>query len=740
MAAIVRYSLVSWLFLTTTPSLSAQARQTPEPQRDWHSQEVGRMVQVTLDSLRRAEEFTGATAALVLPDGRLIELSSGLADREASRPMRPRDRMLAGSTGKSFVAAVALSLAREGVLDLDAPLSRWLGEEGWFHRLPNGPDLTLRMLLRHRGGLPDHMMDPAFLDAWAARVAERGPDASFEPVELVRFILDADPLSGAGEAFHYTDTGYILVGLVIECATGRPYYEALERWLLEPLGLHATDPADRRTLPGLVPGYLAPDEPFGLGGLLPRKVASGEQLVYNPVTEWTGGGLVTRSSDLARWARALYRGAALEGEYRDELLDGVATYPVHGPIFGPDIRYGLGVILRPSPLGPAYGHRGWAPGYLSTFEYYPEHELAVAIQVNTLGRYDMAGYTDALARSALHAAPETGGDDGGWALLPVAFYTPETSLAMGGFFTRVGRVDPAGRASTVSGNGEWTLRDQLIVAGMAEIYPDPRWVVRADGIAKLRWPDRYYPIGNDVGEEEFEEYTGRTVRARVRPLHRVGDHELFVGPLVEVAHSAVLARAAGGLLASGVVPGSQDHTLLGVGLAASWDSRDASVAPRSGRFHTLSLAGYTGLAGSDMELGRVELDLRRYVSVGPGVLAARARVVSAWGDVPFSMNTYIGGVDGGLRGIYETRYGDRAGAMGVVEYRFPLVWRLGGVVFGGAGQVARDLIAPTLDAFHLAGGAGLRFALLPESGLNLGIDLAESDADPALYILLGEAF
>jgi len=359
-------------------------------------------LQPVLDSLRAADGFPGATAAYVGPDGGLRAFATGYVDREKSAPMRPDARMLSGSTGKSFAAAVVLSLAQEDRLDLDAPIARWLGDRPWFDRLPNGDRLTLRLLLRHESGLIDHIHSEPFRRTMQERMDTQGPEAALEPEEIVQFVLDTDPLFPAGEGYHYSDTNYILAGLIVEAVTGRSYYEGLRRRLLDPLELTLTTPATRRDPPGLVPGYNVDDAPFGL----PSRVTTDGALVFNPVTEWTGGGLVTNSQDLARWGKALYEGKALPGAYRDALFDAVPKDSSQQARYGPDVRYGLGVTIRSTDLGTAYGHRGWAPGYLSTFEYYPEHDVAVALQINALGPYDMAEYAvrlgEAIARSTNH--------------------------------------------------------------------------------------------------------------------------------------------------------------------------------------------------------------------------------------------------------------------------------------------------------------------------------------------------
>lgn len=359
------------------------------------AQVPGRRLQAKLDELRSAAGFPGATAALVFPNDAVFGFASGHADLEDRAAMPPDGRMLSGSTGKSFVAAVALSLAREGVLDLDAPVAEQLGSRPWFGRLPNAANLTARLLLRHRGGLPDHVRDPRFRATMAERMATQGADAFFPPEEAVSFILDRAALAAPDAEFHYSDTGYLLIGLLIEQATGQAYYGELARRLLHPLGLGFTAPATRRRLPGLVAGYIHADDPLGMSALLPHKIARDSVLVYNPATEWTGGGLVTNPRDLALWAKRLYEGKAMAGAYVDELLMRA------GPGGTPPVGYGLGVEIRPSALGPAYGHRGWTPGYLSIFAYYPRYGLAAALQINELGAYDMAAFVDGLTQVAV---------------------------------------------------------------------------------------------------------------------------------------------------------------------------------------------------------------------------------------------------------------------------------------------------------------------------------------------------
>jgi D-alanyl-D-alanine carboxypeptidase len=330
--------------------------------------------QSALDAFQKQYGFPGATAAYVLQDGTIGVAATGFADIEAGTPMTAQSRMLSASIGKTFVGATVIALAREGILDLDIPVSRWLGDRQWFSRLPNHDAITLRHLLTHSSGLPDHV----HLDNFANEVSRkwRENDNTFPPESLIWFILDLPPLFEAGKGWAYTDTGYILIGLVIEKAAGRSYYDEIKERFLTPLGLTLTAPADSRFLTGLAAGYMAADNAFGF----PRKTTTADgAMVWHPGLEWTGGGLVSNSRDLALWGTALFGGNAMSGPYLDELLNSVPISPDTS-----DIQYGAGVgIYRTGPFGPVYGHGGWIPGYSSSLRYYVDHGIAIAFQINT---------------------------------------------------------------------------------------------------------------------------------------------------------------------------------------------------------------------------------------------------------------------------------------------------------------------------------------------------------------------
>ena len=329
---------------------------------------ISQAVQAKLSELHSAAEFPGATVGFVLPDGRYGSVAVGVSDLVKKTPLAPRDRMLAGSIGKTYVAAVVLQLVQEGKINLDEKIEHWFQREVWFGRLPNAKEITLRMLMNHTSGIPEHVLNPQFITAMKAE-----PDKVWKPEELISYIFDAKPAFPAGKGFSYADTNYILVGMIVERVTKKNLYAEVERRVLKPLRLANTIPSDRRILPGVVTGHSRPQSPFGFEGPI---IIDGKFL-FNPQMEWTGGGFASTAEDLARWAKLLYEAKAFGKDYRDQMVAGDEVRQALGS------GYGLAAQVWKTDLGTSYGHGGWFPGYLSQMEYFPTEKIAVAIQFNT---------------------------------------------------------------------------------------------------------------------------------------------------------------------------------------------------------------------------------------------------------------------------------------------------------------------------------------------------------------------
>ncbi|MBX7170649.1 MAG: serine hydrolase [Pyrinomonadaceae bacterium] len=326
--------------------------------------------QAKLDELHDKLKFPGATAGFVLPDGRFASVASGVADLQTKVPLKPTDKILAGSIGKTFVAAETLLLVQEGNLSLDEKIEKYLGNEKWFDQLPNAKDITLRMLLNHSGGIPNHVEDKSFLKDEFKNAAK---DIKYE--DLLVYILNKKTLFVAGKGYYYTDTAYILIGLIVEKVTGKTLYDEITRRFLNPLKLSRTIPSNDAALLLAVNGYFQKQPIINKG-----------KFMMNPQSEWAGGGFASTSEDLARWAQALYTDEVLPKNLLDEMLNSTTV--------GEGKNYGLGVEILRTKFGTAYGHDGEFPGFLSEMRYFPNYKFAVAVQVNSDESRDAAGFIE----------------------------------------------------------------------------------------------------------------------------------------------------------------------------------------------------------------------------------------------------------------------------------------------------------------------------------------------------------
>ncbi len=366
-------SLILLFFIAfTTQSFSQSFNQAVVKKSSTDLAEINEKLKSKLNELRANADFPGVTVGFVLADGRSGSVSIGFSDVENKTPMKPSDRMLAGSIGKTYVAAAMLQLVEEKRVNLDDKIEKWLGREPWFARLPNARDLTLRMLMTHSSGIPEHVLNKDLIVRLKLE-----PEKVWKPEELLAYIFDVKPLFAAGQGFSYADTNYIIVGMIFERLTKKTLYGEVERRILKPLKLERTIPSNKMRLPEVITGYTQANNPFGING---RMIVDGK-FVFNPQFEWTGGGFASTAEDLARWAKALYEGKVFGKDELALMLNGVSANEGRGG--GANNKYGLAVQIRPSDWGTSYGHEGWYPGYLSAMEYFPEHRVAIAVQFNT---------------------------------------------------------------------------------------------------------------------------------------------------------------------------------------------------------------------------------------------------------------------------------------------------------------------------------------------------------------------
>ncbi|WP_433465981.1 serine hydrolase domain-containing protein [Spirillospora sp. CA-128828] len=280
----------------------------------------------------------GAPGALAEVDdrhGRQVA-TGGVADIRTGAPVDPRSRFRIGSLTKPFTATVVLQLVGEGRIELDAPVERYL--PGVVRGADNdGREITVRQLLQHTSGLPDVLKFLTPMDIL------RDPLRHWEARELVDIALQHPRNFIPGEKWGYSNTNYLVAGMIIERVTGRPYGQEIRRRVLVPLGLHDTFvPSDAPGIPGPHPrGYVRPESDLV------------DVTRLNPTVGGAAGGMISSASDLNRFLGALLRGRLLRPAQLREMLRARPTGRASGS------KYGLGLEWLPAKDLPACGDGFW---------------------------------------------------------------------------------------------------------------------------------------------------------------------------------------------------------------------------------------------------------------------------------------------------------------------------------------------------------------------------------------------
>jgi len=296
----------------------------------------------------RYEADGPGAAVLVARDGKvLFRKGYGLASVELKVPVSPDMVFRIGSMTKQFTAAGILLLVEAGKVDLQAPISRYLDKTpaSWAK-------VTVEMLLNHTSGIPSYTDDPTF---------ESHFREDFTPQRLLETFVTSKPLDFApGSSQRYDNTGYFLLGLILEKVSGQPWDAFLKAKIFAPLGMiHTRLGKETELIPGLVSGYTT--------GPLPAPYLSMTQ-------PGAAGALVSSVDDLAIWTQALHGGKVLKPESLARMLA-----PTHLPD-GKTIPYGFGLGLETMNGRTLVGHGGGINGFTCFMLADPQkHTLAVIL-------------------------------------------------------------------------------------------------------------------------------------------------------------------------------------------------------------------------------------------------------------------------------------------------------------------------------------------------------------------------
>ncbi len=321
-------------------------------------------LQVVLDSVRTIRSLTGISAAMILPGYGLWLGTSGYSNPLLGDTITSDMLFGIGSNTKTFIAATMLQLQEEGVLSLEDPLHKWLPtyQRNQYRYIDS--NITIRQLLNHTSGIWD-IDEPwvPFVDS-----LEANPDKFWMPESvLAAFVLPPNFAPGAG--YSYSNTNYILAGMIIREATHSSVSSQVHQRFLGPLGLHDTFLAVEDSLAGVRAC------PWGNLNFTPapRYDLSGLPITGQYSWIWTAGGMFSKPENMVRWISNLHGGRVLKDS---SLAQMQAFSPQSGGY------YGLGAYNVKVEGCVLLGHDGMYFGYDSEMMYCPEARVSVAVTTN----------------------------------------------------------------------------------------------------------------------------------------------------------------------------------------------------------------------------------------------------------------------------------------------------------------------------------------------------------------------
>ena len=354
--------------------------------------ETRKALTLRLASLRASYGLPGVSVAILFSDGSMWRGTSGFADLKAKRRVTPDTEFAIASISKTFLATLILKLAEERKLDLETPVTAYLPD------LAIDPSTTVHQLLDHTSGLHDYFYDPRIDRALLAN-----PRRVWTAGDALGYV--GKPYFKPGEGWHYSNTNYLILGMLAEAVGGEPLPEQLHARFLTPLGLDHTH-------------YQGVDAPLGPLARAYRFDGPGLRRPAVPLTDGTNvipftsvvtaagsaGSIASTAEDLVTWAKALYSGQVLT----PPMFSAMVADAQFTAQFQPSIPYGLGVQVATIDGRTSLGHSGRLLGSRTVVRWLPDEGIAIAVLTNQ-SRNDPNLVARALLRVVLGAPVECTG-------------------------------------------------------------------------------------------------------------------------------------------------------------------------------------------------------------------------------------------------------------------------------------------------------------------------------------------
>ena len=327
---------------------------------------------------------------------------------------------------------------------------------------------------------------------------------------------------------------------------------------------------------------------------------------------------------------------------------------------------------------------------------------------------------------------------------PFAYYTPETELAFGagGVFTFYSARDSVLNPSNITFSGFYSTVETYELSIVSSLFFRKNTMASSIDLTYGNIVERFYGIGNDSPELGNEEYVmenvGGMIDFQIPSAIVISDR---TGLIVEYRDYVMSDPRENPYLQDDEVVGSQGGVVAGLGIVWVWDVRDHVFFPNFGGITTGRVIFYTSDFGSDYTFSWIELDARRYWSLGEDkVIASQLYYNGTGGTPPFYKLPALGG-SSIMRGYFSGRYRDEHYFAAQVEYRQQNVWwRLGFVAFAGFGDVAEEITQLQMRYLKPSYGFGIRILFDKVQKINLRMDIGFGKDTNGIYFGIEEAF
>lgn len=335
-----------------------------------------RQIQLLLDNWRARSGIPGATLSIYLPDKNFpMTYVSGRTTISGQERIGEDSLFQAGSITKSFTATIILQLEALGKLHLDDPITEYLPQ------FPQWQNITIRQLLNHTSGIFNYTETGTF-----HQIRKLNPEAEFTPEQIIHMASAHHSYFAPGRGWKYSNTNYVLAGMIIETVTGKPIADVMDEYLHGGMRVNLIN---TYYLPRFYPAQVMAHMAHGYSG-------QGIDVTTDNMS-WAGsaGAIVTTTQDLLNWWRALFEGSLLPDAQLKEMMDLVCTGHAPGCKPGEPIAhlqahdankgYGLGVAqtaFGSERIGTVWWHNGSTAGYKAIVMWFPQNKIYLALTIN----------------------------------------------------------------------------------------------------------------------------------------------------------------------------------------------------------------------------------------------------------------------------------------------------------------------------------------------------------------------